>query len=1042
MKNFLIIPISILNKKIILNSIHSKRKYSYDDDIIIKKKNNIFEYLYCLEFVNDKYYEIIYSVALSSENSRENYDNHLNYNGKIVKYEQLCNIYYREILDIIFFKCLEFNICKIEKRNGLFFNPFKLSECGEKFSKYTHIAKLETTFFINIYFFNEVEAIPKKLPINKRFNSIVNVKRNTYFKNFRCLKVEDKPTASASLSSSTFISFKKQKKNILKKNYIDLIIGYDCETIFYNGKHRIYMIYAKILNIDKVINENISSEDCFFKDTMKIKEPLLPSLDFFWHLNTEIDFDELTFNGAREFKIWIEAHINFFYNFTGVKLFNQAFEENKQFFSIRIFGFNNNNFDNHLIYEELRKMENSTFEFASRFNKLTYCKLKINNFVVIELTDIIKWLPDKTLEEACQDYDIVQAKLDIDIVAYNNLCRDKKVFIKFCDATFLSQCLKKTIKISHLPIVFKNYYDKNSKTFNIFDLICDYCKRDVDAILEIYDLIENNIKYLINVVLAKENINLKSDDFLFYISVPQLSFQILEETLRLDNESLILFKSQEQNEFIIDSYFGGRTDFTLIGEYISSDILKYYDVTSEYSLAMTGYFPSFDSSRALSEQIDIGKSVNISLIQKILDSCLKQRNELFENKKLHEDLTFFKSLNDIKAILRCNVYPPENLIFLSTWSPIPTRISLPGTNKLKYLNIKQYSRVLNTVQMRSLILAGWKIEILFDQYNIFFKNQKKIFNKFIQLIGGEKTKAREENKTYAKLLKLLLNSAQGKLAQKPQHLIHRQVTKFDDNGLDILENDKYLEQDWVRSYHYLASFIGAEANWIIWSTCYFLELEQIYKNKSIEERVGTICYCDTDSIIFDSSKISSFVTFSENEEIGVWNDDIQNFDITWKKKYDDIKSILVMAKKCYFLVDSKKKLLNYKIKGLIRKEAMKLNYETIKDIIASDGIVYNFNKLAKKANILNNSELFKYNQDIINDIVELDTKRKIVKDENIFEIICKDESILKNNEENLNFVNNNFLKFTCSQYYTELEYTNLVKNDEEKMNDIFDAVIY
>ena len=1032
--SFIFIPVRIISDKIIINSPHTRRKFQYDNFF----KEKFYEIVYCLEEHNKEHYEIMYSVALACDSAKVNYENYESALNKNIKYVDKGASFKRTIINKIFFKKIQVDLAPFEKSHGYYFNPFKCSEFGDKFSKYSHICKIETTFFITYYFLNHVEKLPKKLPLSKKAPSIINLMRNSYYMNYRCLKIEDKPTASC--SKDEIITLKKEKI-VTKISYnMDIIIGYDCETIMINGQHHPYMIYAKILNDEPKIEETtpILEEGEFCPPGVNL---YVPSDEFMWHADIEKDLENLLLNGAREFKLWVQAHMNYFTNqWSPMDSFSNCLCSLK----IRIFGFNNNNFDNHLIYEEFRKLDNSQFMYASRYNKLTYCKIKVGRFIEIEITDLIKWLPDKSLSEACEDYNIKMAKMDIDIVNYNNLCLSKNKLIELCNAEELLSCLKNKLNIKHLPIIFKKYYNKADNDFSIFNLIKDYCIRDVDSIIEIYILIDKNIKNLISNILLKNDIHLRSDDFLAYISVPQLSFQILEETLKRDGEAFALFKLQEQNEFIIDSYFGGRTDYTLVGEYNAIEELKYYDVTSEYSLAMTGYYPAFSRSLKLDEQIEIGKEVDIKEIQNILDCTLEKRNQLFKTKQLHINFDFLKDINSVKGIFRCNVFPPEDLNHLSTWAPIPTRICLPGSNKLKYLNVKQYSRVLNTVQMRSLLYAGWKIEILFDKYNIKFLFQRQIFQRFIKLIGTEKTLAREENKTFAKLLKLLLNSSQGKLAQKPQHLIHKQVTRYNDS-FEIMQNDKYLEQDWVRSFHYLATFIGAESNWILWSSTYLLELEQIYNNASLHQRVGTLCYCDTDSIIFDSGKAcADYVKFIEDEEIGEWCDSLNNFKITWKKKYSGVSSILVMSKKCYFLVKNKK-LLNIKIKGLIRKEASKLTYEKIKEIMGGDGVVYHFTKLSKEIKKIDCGNESFFQNDIVSKITEIETKRKINKDNNIFEISCEDDKVELKNKDNLcntHYDNyNNYLKFTCSPYMTTDDYEQLELSDEQKMENLFEIIL-
>lgn len=1040
---FIFLPLKRENGSIFIDSIHTRKRFQYEDFLELNRRRTqetkpFFDLVFCIEEYENNIYEIIYSLSYCAPSRKEDYSNLSDCIGRVICYEEKNKKHKRIIIERVHMKELEYSIQPILQKNGLFVNPYKPSEQGERFSKCSMVARLSTTFFVNYYFFEKVCEIPKRTAQKSRCASIVNVKRNCYFNLMRCMRVGDTPTSCVA-NRDEKVKFKKMKPRERVETILDLIIGYDCETILVNDRHEVYMIYAKILREDELECERVEVDEV----PNLVTNCVGPPDEFLWFVPPDVNFEEVAFVGSRNFKVWVEAHINFFRRITKNPL-EFIGEEPGATISLRIFGFNNNNFDNHLIYEDFRRIPNVKFKYQSRYNKLTSCIMTIDKHSYIELTDLIKWLPDKSLAEACEDYNIKQAKLDIDIVSYNKECKLNNMLISRCSPELFVTFLKTKMPPAKAKIIFKTYYDNKTNHFKIFDLITEYCKKDVESIIEIYQLIDENIKYLIDDKLASNDIRLPTSDFLSYISVPQLSFNILQETLRLDNEALAIFNIQEQNEFIIDSYFGGRTDYTLIGEYIAIKELEYFDVTSEYSLAMTGYFPAFFADEPVDRQVNIGMDVDIKKIQNIINNALEVRNQLFKNKMLHTTYFFLKELNAIKGIFRCNIYPPSDSNLLSTWSPVPTRIALPGTNKLSYRNHRQFDRILNTVQFRSLILAGWSIEILPDNYNLLFLHARPIFSKFINLIGSEKAEARTKNKTYAKLLKLVLNSAQGKLAQKPTHLIHRQVTKFTQN-LEFISNEKYLEHDWVRSFHYLASFIGAEANWILWSSSYMLELGQIYDYKSISQRVGTICYCDTDSIIFDVGKASKdFVKFTEDEEIGVWDEQKSNFNITWKQKYNGVTSILVLAKKCYFLV-KKQQLLNIKIKGLIRKEAEKLTYDKIKEILSSDGLIYEFSKLSKQAIKLNELNV-KFQNDIINKITEEDTKRKITKDSSIFEVECRDDLVYEKNKEAIVGAYykekiNHYLKFSCSQFYSHEELIDMDRSFDEKMEDIFYDVI-
>lgn len=74
---------------------------------------------------------------------------------------------------------------------------------------------------------------------------------------------------------------------------------------------------------------------------------------------------------------------------------------------------------------------------------------------------------------------------------------------------------------------------------------------------------------------------------------------------------------------------------------------------------------------------------------------------------------------------------------------------------------------------------------------------------------------------------------------------------------------------------------------------------------SLSARCGSLLYMDTDSIMYDNARVNdTYYTFIISEEIGDYNMDKCTYDTTWKCKEDNMKSIVVIAKKSYFLFKS------------------------------------------------------------------------------------------------------------------------------------------
>jgi hypothetical protein len=303
-----------------------------------------------------------------------------------------------------------------------------------------------------------------------------------------------------------------------------------------------------------------------------------------------------------------------------------------------------------------------------------------------------------------------------------------------------------------------------------------------------------------------------------------------------------------------------------------------------------------------------------------------------------------------------------------------------------------------------------------------FTEQEKLLKPYIDLIGKEKCLARESgNEALAQIYKLLMNSLYGKMAQKPKHAIHHQKGNISDN-YELGINEKSIHIDWQSSYHYIGSYITGWSNYILWKTCYHLELDKIYEGKSIAERAGTLCYVDTDSIIYNKHMVSDYVTFNLSEEIGFWEDDKSDFYITWKEEKfgAPIKKVLVLSKKFYVLLDQNNKILSIKSKGVHGPQAKLITYETLKRILSGDNHQITFEGIAKKHYEIEGE--CQYNKDFIKELTSARLK-KTMRRENIHpscEIIPFNEMIIKDNENNLNqTVNNNiknYLKFTCSPF--------------------------
>ncbi len=977
-------------------------------------------------FYNCFYYNISNCVLRSPFSSKKQFkvpSKYINSNKSIV-FEQPTKLCFDFLNRTCFFDTIQKLSWKFEYEIRQVFNqtnPYDSNLKGPAYKKYTHVMVLRTIFFTSYFY-----LVKKDLPLKNKKIKICPLEeislRCTFIINkddlfvYRLLKVEefdlititrneidyfyedscDVIDKSMSIIKSRY--FKKQNPN---KN-IARTICFDIETIEYKGILVPFIIYAK---------------EGFYDESSLLDVNYAPAQNFCWKYE-EIELTDRLYMGSRLFSEWL-------YNIC-VKLCIQndciPSKNNPCYnnFTLRLFGFNNHNFDNHLIFNDMRYIfRKFKYNFNTRFGKTTSIEFSNYGFK-LTINDLTTWFPNTSLSKACKDYSIQMAKYDVDIVAYcKNVSLNKKILreINNCE---LDEYLKETNDFDN---EFKNQYIINNK-FQIYNLIVDYCIRDVEATIELHFKLNSTMQIIFN-ELKELNINVPSFDIFYYISPPQLAFYILRELLVEENEPILKFNDENYNKFIYECYRGGRCSYTCIGEVFPTGEdgeFLYVDVTSEYPTAMNALFPSVKNLAS----IYLGEDINIEKLNKMLEKALELRNELFDKKILHTTFEWSKEINQIKGFFDCCIEPPNDIRLYSTWAPVGTRIQFSNTFKLIFCNFKQDNARLCTADFCSLILAGWKIKINPNKYNILFTEQDYITRKYISIIGEKKTK-NTNNKTLRNFYKLMLNSLYGKLAQKPKHIIHKQTF----NNYSIQSNEKLDFNDWSSSYHYLGAYITAYSNYIIFQHAYFAELELIYQYAPLEARTNICLYTDTDSIIINKNKISSFLKFQISEEIGTWNEEKNNFNVNWK--FEDygkpIKSMFIIAKKSYFLMDKDKNLICLKAKGIHDKIIKTITYDLLKTVLDDKPWKVSFEGLSKKSKNLTDNN-FGIKTDIIKDIYSTILKKTLTRDH-----ISKEETIYSNDkldlEVNYNNLNKTFYKTINNiNIYNYLIYTTSILKPE------------
>ena len=873
---------------------------------------------------------------------------------------------------------------------------------GKFLEKYDSLFQMNLLCFKRIFFCKRVtnfyrkrsgEVLKKYQLKLKKFYLCV---RNNYFiyndTPFRVVFIAEECLWQENLTINfQFVPFKIQKKRNFPLR--ELYIAFDCETIFIEkfGKHCCYILCATVFEAP-LISKSYSLT-CNFEKS-------------FTFLNKEI-FDGNDRDCGKQFVSFLKDC------FQSMKSEGACEQETSIPFVFKLFGFNNHNFDNNFILSSLRTIPNIRTSFSQRFNKVTSCKFFHKDFT-IEVLDIIKFLPDCTLDKACKDYSIDTSKFPFDIVAYNNLSKSQQCIVQEIELIDLEPICKAPQESLAMFIV--------EDRIRLFDLCVFYCETDVKATIGLFLKLYKTMINVVDEIEEKCKIELPSENFLSYISIPQLSFAIFKSISYNNSLLKLVFLKEEFYQFILQSYFGGRTDFAFLGEYKAVGDIDYYDVTSEYPLAMTGYYPVFYKNE---KNLTTGQEIDCEELNAEIKNKMLVRQALLENRQLHYKDRRWLRLS-FKAILFCDVYTPEDMNNFIQFAPIATRTYNNNYNqsKLAYTNSNQTNRVLNSSQIEAYIFAGWRVHVKEHKCNMIFLNTDQIFKKFIEIIGEMKTQAKHTNKAKCNMMKLIMNSCAGKLAQKQINVYTNQTCQSSENKLHVLLNEKVKEVDWDASMHYLASFILADANFILFSTMYLLNLGYIYERVPLEKRVGSILYCDTDSIMFDNAKINKeYYEFVIDEKLGEYDIDTHSYKATWKKEHKDetIKKIICLSKKCYALYNEKDENLDLKLKGTHKKIVYEIfDYATLKRICDSQTKSIQISTMLKRDTLLENSANLQSNKDIKKIFVDTMVKKSVQLEKNYKEIKCECDKVYEKNKENINRSANeqcgcnNFLIFCSS----------------------------
>lgn len=753
------------------------------------------------------------------------------------------------------------------------------------------------------------------------------------------------------------------KKKIFNKTI--LTICFDCETMIMNDRHQPYLLAAH-LNNDIKTSANEMIDDSFLYELE--------------------DFNKLDNSRAGEkFVEWI---------------YSLGFESSFAEYDIVVFGYNNDNFDNNFIIDAFRKIPNNELHYNARYGKITEFYVSTANKNTIRFKDIYRFIPDQSLKSACEYYGVADSKMEVDIVKYNNLCvQEKRVIVEMENEDQFKSCLKNPNDRKAYFLLKRKYFDNTKKTFKIYELIKEYCQVDVKVTMQLFDVIQQSYTDLIKDFEEKFQVQVDEKHIFDFISIPSMAYTFFTLIMSAREMKHLTVCDTLFGQFILNSYYGGRTCYSLLGKYNFVGKMGYVDVTSMYPLAMTALYPHVESY----EDVKLGENVNVTSLQNTIDDLETRRKQIMLIEQNFENVEWLKCFDENPFIVLCDIFPPENLNeTIACFPPIASRIYENNVDKpsLRYNNCIQKNKVLTSQHIKTLIFGGWHVKVCESEHNIYFMKTVNLFNDYMDFFGEMKKKAKDVgNKAAAKWAKGLMNYLYGKMCLNPISLNITQNGSCDLSGTYTYDSFKVKHELWNKSLHYLAAFITSYSNWMLFSTIYRLAKNNIVKNIPHSLRLDII-YCDTDSIVYDSALVDK-IDFNMSEELGCYVNDKADFNITWKTKYSDAQWIIVFSKKCY-VIGKNNEIIISKFKGLHKAQADLIDFKMLIKLL-SDKTTFNFAGLAKQKQVgYNFSDKTSYFYDIINNIVEIELKKTLKLDEfdTSENITCLHSLILEKNEEN------------------------------------------
>lgn len=383
-------------------------------------------------------------------------------------------------------------------------------------------------------------------------------------------------------------------------------------------------------------------------------------------------------------------------------------------------------------------------------------------------------------------------------------------------------------------------------------------------------------------------------------------------------ENTLSILNKEEYDFCKAGFFGGRTE---VFKLYTNKPCKYLDVQSLYPTVQ------------FYDELPCG----IPKFNKDLNITLNTKDEMI------------KFCDDNYGYIECDVECPKNLLI----PVLPEKRDL----KLFFDLIDKKKKVFTSIELKKAVQKGYKITYVYSTMT--FEKSKTLFKDYIS--KNLKTKVEssgydgddiqgfiqehkdrygfemdidniKSNPGKRLLSKIQLNSLWGKLGQKYDMNQHKYITKPDEwfkmlskhqKGEISLEGEQSLDEDTLFIQYRdlkeentplnntnvaLAGFVTANARLRLYS-----ELEKL------NERV---CYCDTDSIIFEYD--ANGYNIPQGKYLGEWEDETPGYFI---------EEFVATAPKSYAYRYNNKSVCKFKGFTLNYENSEKINFVSLKHMI-------------------------------------------------------------------------------------------------------------